>query len=136
MFAVWLSAVTASLGENFLYFTSADECLALCEQILPGAVMEETHGGYFRMKVQSNRQLDLAEIFRTMEENRDRLDIFDYSVSQCTLEQIFLQFAKDQEEEQAAVAGMTISSNSAANNPHIDVSNVVEYKPLEVVDEV
>ena len=85
------------------------------------------------MKVQSNRQLDLAEIFRTMEENKDRLDIFDYSVSQCTLEQIFLQFAKDQEEEQAAVAGMTISSNSVV---HSDNSNTVEYKPLEVVDEV
>ena len=45
-------------------------------------MIEETHGGYFRMKVQSNRQLDLAEIFRTMEENKERLDIFDYSVSQ------------------------------------------------------
>ena len=52
---------------------------------------------------------------------------------QCTLEQIFLQFAKDQEEEQAAVAGMTISSNSVV---HSDNSSTVEYKPLEVVDEV
>ena len=37
------------------------------------------------MKVQSNRQLDLAEIFRTMEENKERLDIFDYSVSQVCI---------------------------------------------------
>ena len=55
------------------------------------------------------------------------------SLFQCTLEQIFLQFAKDQEEEQAAVAGMTISSNSVAQNVNNDTA---EYKPLEMVDEV
>lgn len=34
-----------------------------------------------------------------MESNRDRLNIEDYSISQTTLEEIFLEFAKYQRED-------------------------------------
>lgn len=67
------------------------------------------------MKVSGSSELDLADVFRGLETNKVELEIFDYSVSQSTLEQIFLQFAKEQEEERGAVAGMTISSSTINN---------------------
>ena len=41
----------------------------------------------------------LSHIFRTIEEARDRLSIVDYTISQTSLEQVFLSFAKDQAPE-------------------------------------
>jgi ABC-type multidrug transport system ATPase subunit len=40
-------------------------------------------------------ELSLASIFGTIEEHKGRLGINDYSVSQTTLEQIFIRFARD-----------------------------------------
>lgn len=44
--------------------------------------------------------------------------MWDYSISQATLETIFMSFAKDQEEETASVAGVAYSSvhNDHTNN--------------------
>ncbi|XP_070068185.1 phospholipid-transporting ATPase ABCA3-like [Drosophila takahashii] len=44
-----------------------------------------------------------SRIFGTMERNRKQLNVEDYSVSQTTLEEIFLEFAKNQREESSAV---------------------------------
>nr|XP_044248856.1 LOW QUALITY PROTEIN: phospholipid-transporting ATPase ABCA1-like [Drosophila takahashii] len=44
-----------------------------------------------------------SRIFGTMERNRQQLNVEDYSVSQTTLEEIFLEFAKNQREESSAV---------------------------------
>ena len=44
-----------------------------------------------------------SEIFGLMEANRDALNIEDYSISQTTLEEIFLDFAKYQKEDKRAV---------------------------------
>jgi ABC-type multidrug transport system ATPase subunit len=60
-----------------------------------GAVLEEVHSG--RLKYQLPRDnVSLASIFGLIEENKDRLRIDDYCVSQSTLEQIFLVMAKQQ----------------------------------------
>jgi len=95
--------------------------------------MEEAHGGYFRMKVAS-RQVDLARVFQAFEDNKQQLQIFDYSVSQCTLEQIFLQFAKDQEEERGSVAGMALHDGSVINNgsSNINAAENVNHGTSEV----
>ena len=50
--------------------------------------------------------LDLSRVFRLLEENKSRLAIVNYSVSQDTLEQIFIQFAREQEEERGEVGGL------------------------------
>ncbi len=46
-----------------------------------------------------DRGFDLSAAFSLLEANKESLGILDYSISQCTLEQIFLDFAKEQEEE-------------------------------------
>lgn len=80
------------------------ECIALCERVMVQVVVEEVHGGYVRLKV--NKEVDLAGAFSALEEHKAALSILDYSISQCTLEQVFLKFAKDQEEETGQVAGL------------------------------
>jgi len=67
--------------------------------------VSESHDTWFLSKIPQDA-LSLAQIFRTVENNRERLGIQDYSVSQTSLEQIFLHFAKDQKEETALAPGM------------------------------
>ena len=63
------------------------------------AELEELHGGYFRLKI--TRDIDLARAFAALEQNKSQLEIYDYSISQCTLEQVFIKFAREHEEEPA-----------------------------------
>ena len=44
-------------------------------------------------------QKPLSFLFRLMEEAREEYKIVDYTLSQTTLDQVFLQFAKNQKEE-------------------------------------
>lgn len=50
--------------------------------------------------------LTLIAIFGAIEDQKKILELDGYSVSQTSLEQIFNQFAAQQEEETGAVAGM------------------------------
>ena len=75
-----------------------EACIHAClTGMVPNCVLEEQHGSYFRLQVRSG--IDLANLFLNLETKKAELGISDYSVSQATLEQIFIQFAKDQEEE-------------------------------------
>ena len=85
-----------------------EDCIAMCMKVMPSAKLDESHGGYFRLKV--DRNIDLTSVFQSFEDNKSELEIFDYSVSQCTLEQIFIQFAKEQEEERGHIEGMSSDS--------------------------
>jgi hypothetical protein len=75
----------------------SDETLRLLQELLPSLQVEERHGIFLRIK--TSNEIDLARVFDFFESNKERLKIFDYSVSQCSLEQIFINFAKEQEEE-------------------------------------
>ncbi|CAJ1389550.1 unnamed protein product [Effrenium voratum] len=59
-------------------------------------------------------QKQISAIFRLVEEHKDSLCISEYSVSETTLEQLFIQFAKHQVEEgvEAEVATQAASSSS------------------------
>ncbi|GBG84246.1 hypothetical protein CBR_g38217 [Chara braunii] len=61
-----------------------------------GAILEEEHGE--RLKYQLPIEgLSLSQVFGTIEDQKERIGIDDYSVSQSTLEQIFLLFARSVE---------------------------------------
>ena len=51
-------------------------------------------------------RMRLSYMFGIVEGNKGRLGILDYSISQTSLEQIFNQFAAQQEEETGAAAGI------------------------------
>ncbi len=80
--------------------------------------------------------LSIAQIFNLIETNKDHLNLETYSLSQTSLEQVFLNFARRQANEvenpSAVVINMannnqTINSNNRFRTPQ---SNSFENKPF------
>ena len=74
-----------------------------------GAELIESHGTEIKLRVASSsvklwRIFDAVEDLKTSSDETFRID--DYSVSQTTLEQVFIRFAKTQEEETHAAPGL------------------------------
>jgi len=73
-----------------------EHCIHAClHEIARGSVLEERHGSYFLLHVPPS--IELALLFQNLETRKAELSIWDYSVSQCSIEQIFIRFAKEQE---------------------------------------
>jgi ATP-binding cassette subfamily A (ABC1) protein 3 len=70
----------------------------------PEASMLENHQQSSTWRVPKSDGLKLAKAFRRLEGAKAKLGIEEYSVSQCSLEQIFIKFAKDSEAEAAVAA--------------------------------
>uniref|UniRef100_A0A8C2TQN9 P-type phospholipid transporter n=1 Tax=Coturnix japonica TaxID=93934 RepID=A0A8C2TQN9_COTJA len=64
----------------------------------PGSVLKEKHRNMLQYQLPSS-QSSLARIFSVLSQNKKRLHIEDYSVSQTTLDQVFVNFAKDQSDD-------------------------------------
>jgi ABC-type multidrug transport system ATPase subunit len=60
----------------------------------PGAEELECYGGKLKFKVTEQKR-SLADIFSIIEANKEKVLISEYSVGQTTLEQIFINFARD-----------------------------------------
>jgi len=71
----------------------------------PGSKVLEHHDRNIKFNL-PRHHMTLANIFRTINNNRASLSIAEYSVSEATLEQIFLFFAKQQDEERDKVRGV------------------------------
>ncbi|XP_071953037.1 phospholipid-transporting ATPase ABCA3-like [Antedon mediterranea] len=68
------------------------------EEKFPGSKLKDEHVGLVHYHV-CNSNLSWAFVFGTMEKAKLQYNIEDYSVSQTTLEQVFLNFARYQREE-------------------------------------
>ncbi|XP_066576539.1 phospholipid-transporting ATPase ABCA1 [Amia ocellicauda] len=68
------------------------------ESELPGSVLKEKHRNMLQYQLPSSHT-SLARIFSILSKNKNQLRIEDYSVSQTTLDQVFVNFAKDQSDE-------------------------------------
>lgn len=60
--------------------------------------VEEEHRSYFRLKL--GHLVDLSMAFSLLESLKSCGDLFEYSLSQSSLEQIFINFARQQEGEE------------------------------------
>lgn len=67
----------------------------------PGSVLKEKHRNMLQYQLPSSPS-SLAKIFSILSQNKKRLHIEDYSVSQTTLDQVFVNFAKDQSDDDHA----------------------------------
>uniref|UniRef100_A0A8B9I399 P-type phospholipid transporter n=1 Tax=Anser brachyrhynchus TaxID=132585 RepID=A0A8B9I399_9AVES len=67
----------------------------LMQRCLPGAVLQERHGGTLHYRLPS-RSCSLASVFSVLAAHRGPCHIEDYSVSQTTLDQVFVRFAREQ----------------------------------------
>ena len=64
----------------------------------PTSINTETHKNLYEYILPFN-STKLSQIFGTIENNRESLNIKDYSITQTTLDQIFVNFAKSQKDE-------------------------------------
>ncbi len=60
--------------------------------------LTEEFNGRLRYEIPHACQLSLGDIFKQFEQRREDLKITDYSVSQTTLDQVFVSFAKQQDQ--------------------------------------
>ncbi|NXR68463.1 ABCA1 protein, partial [Rhadina sibilatrix] len=73
---------------------------ALLQQHFPGIVLREQHGGLLQYHLPA-RVTSLATVFSLLAANRGPCHIEDYSVSQTTLDQVFVHFAQEQSDGDA-----------------------------------
>ncbi|XP_023820616.1 retinal-specific ATP-binding cassette transporter isoform X2 [Oryzias latipes] len=77
------------------------------ETSFPGCVQREKHYNTLQYQIASS---SLARIFQLVVVNKDRLSIEDYSVSQTTLDQVFVNFAKQQTAEDEDALRRTVNA--------------------------
>ncbi|XP_047424587.1 retinal-specific phospholipid-transporting ATPase ABCA4a isoform X2 [Mugil cephalus] len=73
---------------------------AFMESTFPGCIQREKHYNTLQYKISSS---SLARIFQMVLSNKDKLNIEDYSVSQTTLDQVFVNFAKQQLSDEESI---------------------------------
>jgi ABC-type multidrug transport system ATPase subunit len=65
-----------------------------------GAKVTEVHGCRIRARMRMRRELSLSKIFAEMERQKESLGILNYSISQSSLEQVFMKIANEHNEFQ------------------------------------
>ncbi|XP_031568598.1 ATP-binding cassette sub-family A member 5-like [Actinia tenebrosa] len=72
---------------------------AFVKELFPGAVLNEIFGGKATYKVPKDNVSRLSKIFDKLEQGKQTMGIEEYSFSQSTLEQVFLEFAREQDDD-------------------------------------
>ena len=75
--------------------TATEHLVRFVEKTFPGSQLKDLHRGYVHYQIDS-QGLSWARVFGTMEAAKVEYNIEDYSVSQTTLEQVFINFARAQ----------------------------------------
>nr|XP_019968212.1 PREDICTED: retinal-specific ATP-binding cassette transporter-like [Paralichthys olivaceus] len=88
------------------------------ESCFPGCVQREKHYNTLQYEIASS---SLARIFQVVVANKERLSIEDYSVSQTTLDQVFVNFAKQQTGEDEDV---TLQRRMAGGRKDVKIAPV------------
>ncbi|RMC00946.1 hypothetical protein DUI87_22633 [Hirundo rustica rustica] len=100
----------------------------LLQQHFPGIVLREQHGGLLQYHLPA-RVTSLATVFSLLAANRGPCHIEDYSVSQTTLDQVFVHFAQEQSDGDAGE--VTAPAQNAAPSPRTRLSTFLEDKSYE-----
>ncbi|CAF1169350.1 unnamed protein product [Adineta steineri] len=80
--------------------TSIQIASDIIQQYLPDSHMTERHGT--RLEYNINKSHSLSKIFGFIETNKTLMNVIDYSLSQTTLEHVFLRFASKQRDNSIA----------------------------------
>ena len=70
------------------------------DETFPGSQLRDQHDGLIHYRIERTPGMTWAHLFGAVERARSTYDIEDYSVSQTTLEQVFISFARMQREPQ------------------------------------
>lgn len=85
-------------------YPQLERLMEFIENTFPGSVLKDVHQGMVHYHI-TNPQERLAHLFGVMEHIKEEFSIEDYSVSQTTLEQVFINFARAQNPPQEAKGG-------------------------------
>ena len=96
--------------EGSLLAATLDPVVTFMRDRFPGSKVDERHGLFLRFEIPSSI-VSLAETFAVIESQKAKLNIEDYAVSQGTLEQVFIQFAKTQTEETSLIEGLAYDAD-------------------------
>ncbi|XP_075745344.1 uncharacterized protein LOC119178525 [Rhipicephalus microplus] len=91
--------VTIRMAENVKDWKQAIKCLITH---FPAASLKAQHFNIMEFSLPS-KQTSLSSVFKFLEKNSSDLSILDFSVSQTTLDQVFVNFARQQCDESAEV---------------------------------
>nr|XP_055034932.1 phospholipid-transporting ATPase ABCA1b [Misgurnus anguillicaudatus] len=99
------------------------------ESELPGSTLKEKHRNMLQYQLSSSLT-SLAHIFSILAKNKDFLRIEDYSVSQTTLDQVFVNFAKDQSDDHCdtSIRRKETAVNMALLSPLSSADNIEKPK--------
>jgi ABC-type multidrug transport system ATPase subunit/ABC-type multidrug transport system permease subunit len=92
--------------------------------------LEERHVTYFRLKV--SRGMDLSKAFEEFEKNKEELKIFDYNISQFSLEQVFLNLAKENGETEEPISPNTSGRMQPPLQQQPVTQQQLPYQPTNV----
>ena len=90
----------------------AAECAEFITRTFPGSQCKESHTGYMHFECTS--AIKWSYVFAELEYNRERLGIEDYAVNQTSLEQVFLNFAKEQRVDEPPKKVPVVVSNTGS----------------------
>ena len=72
--------------------------MSFIQMTFPNTILKDVHQNMVHYYIPTDPTLTWAQIFGSIEKNKERLHIEDYSISQTTLEQVFINFARTQVE--------------------------------------
>jgi ABC-type multidrug transport system ATPase subunit len=80
----------------------------------PSHKLLEQHGSSLKYQIPKDGKVSLGKMFKLFEDSKSALGIQEYSLSETSLEQIFIHFAQQQKEETGSVAGLEREPSRAA----------------------
>mmetsp|Transcript_92574 Transcript_92574/g.146359 ORF Transcript_92574/g.146359 Transcript_92574/m.146359 type:complete len:138 (-) Transcript_92574:43-456(-) len=92
----------------------AESLNAFLQANFPGTIPIERHDRTLRFRLPASCPEGLAGVFRCLEVARVDQDVEDYGISQTSLEQIFNEFASQQQEETGPVQGLFVNGRTVA----------------------
>jgi ATP-binding cassette subfamily A (ABC1) protein 3 len=73
------------------------------ENVVPGSKLSERHGRFLKFEVAKVSTIGLGVTFHRLQELKESGDVVEnYSISQCSLEQVFIKLVKEAEEQESS----------------------------------
>jgi len=71
----------------------------ICTQVIPGSFVSERYGRFLKFEVNKVSTIGLGTTFQRLQELKENRGILEnYSIAQCSLEQVFIKLVKEAEE--------------------------------------
>lgn len=103
--------------------TNSEPAAAFVAAVFPGAQLREAHGGRLRFQLPTGGRCALARVFGELATQGAEHGVEDFSVSQTTLEEVFLYFSEDQgkeeEDEDQQEAGVGVDPRPGLQGPKL-----------------